>query len=137
MPGFDGEWSGHTNAPNAEVARELALRGDAGALLACQEILKTQGLSPATLAQCEPLTLAMPTATLRLEFTAYLTYELQSATQPHSGRHSGVLGWLRGLVATTLHAGSCVVAEPGGVVDRGLRLLLPQAWLLEESLRVH
>jgi len=56
------------------------LRGDAGALLACQEILKTQGLSPATLAQCEPLTLAMPTATLRLEFTAYLTYELQSAT---------------------------------------------------------
>src|SRR5438309_2969637 len=54
-------------------------RGDAGALLACQEILKTQGLSPATLAQCEPLTLAMPTATLRLEFTAYLTYELQSA----------------------------------------------------------
>src|SRR5437870_218668 len=55
-------------------------RGDAGALLACQEILKTQGLSPATLAQCEPLTLAMPTATLRLEFTAYLTYELQSAT---------------------------------------------------------
>src|SRR6266446_2370075 len=55
-------------------------RSDAGALLACQEILKTQGLSPATLAQCEPLTLAMPTATLRLEFTAYLTYELQSAT---------------------------------------------------------
>jgi hypothetical protein len=55
-------------------------RGDASALLACQEILKTQGLSPATLAQCEPLTLAMPTATLRLEFTAYLKYELQSAT---------------------------------------------------------
>ena len=48
--------------------------------MACQEILKTQGLSPATLAQCEPLTLAMPTATLRLEFTAYLKYELQSAT---------------------------------------------------------
>jgi hypothetical protein len=55
-------------------------RGDAGALLACQEILKTQGLSSATLAQCEPLTLAMPTATLRVEFTAYLRYELQSAT---------------------------------------------------------
>lgn len=55
-------------------------RGDAGALLACQEILKTQGLSSATLAQCAPLTLAMPTATLRVEFTAYLQYELQSAT---------------------------------------------------------
>jgi len=55
-------------------------RGDAGALLACPEILKTQGLSPAPLAPCEPLPRAMPTATWRLEFTASLTYELQSAT---------------------------------------------------------
>ena len=55
-------------------------QGDAGALLACQEILKTQGLSSATLAQCVPLIAVMPTATLRLEFTAYLEYELQSAT---------------------------------------------------------
>jgi hypothetical protein len=54
-------------------------QGDAGALLACQEILKTQGLSPATLAQCEPLIDAMATAALRLEFSAYLEYELQSA----------------------------------------------------------
>lgn len=52
---------------------------DAGVLLACQEILKTKGLSPATLAQCQPLIETMPTAALRLEFTAYLEYELQSA----------------------------------------------------------
>jgi hypothetical protein len=54
-------------------------RGDAGALLACQEILKTQGLSHATVAQCKPLIDTMPTAALRLECTAYLEYELQSA----------------------------------------------------------
>lgn len=52
---------------------------DAGVLLACQEILKTKGLSPATLAQCQPLIETMPTAALRLELTAYLAYELQSA----------------------------------------------------------
>jgi hypothetical protein len=55
-------------------------QGDAGALLACQAILKTKGLSPATLAQCEALIEAMPTAALRLEFSAYLKYELQGAT---------------------------------------------------------
>jgi hypothetical protein len=54
-------------------------QGDAGALLACQEILKNKGLSPTTLAQCEPLMEAMPTAALRLEVAAYLAYELQSA----------------------------------------------------------
>jgi hypothetical protein len=54
-------------------------QGDAGALLACQEILKNKGLSPATLAQCDPLIEAMPTAALRVEFAAYLAYELQSA----------------------------------------------------------
>ena len=54
-------------------------QGDAGALLACQEILKTQGLARATVAQCEALIAAMPTAALRLEFTAYLEYELQGA----------------------------------------------------------
>lgn len=55
-------------------------QGDAGALLACQEILKIKGLSPATLAQCQGLIEAMPTAALHREFTAYLTYELQGAT---------------------------------------------------------
>src|SRR5713101_5565017 len=54
-------------------------QGDAGALLACQKILKNQGLSHATLAQCEALIAAIPTAALRLEWTAYLEYELQSA----------------------------------------------------------
>src|SRR2546426_8003926 len=54
-------------------------QGDAGALLACQKILKNQGLSHATLAHCEALIAAMPTAALRLEWTAYLEYELQSA----------------------------------------------------------
>jgi hypothetical protein len=55
-------------------------QGDAGALLACQEILKTKGLSSTTLAQCQALIEDMPTATLRREFMAYLTYELQGAT---------------------------------------------------------
>ena len=55
-------------------------RDDAGGLLACQKILKTQGLSPRTLEQCQPLISAMPTADLRREFTAYLDYELQIAT---------------------------------------------------------
>jgi hypothetical protein len=55
-------------------------QGDAGALLACQEILKTKGLSSTTLAQCQPLIEDMPTVALRREFTAYLTYELQGAT---------------------------------------------------------
>jgi hypothetical protein len=54
-------------------------QGDARALLACQEMRKNKGLSPATLAQCDPLIEAMPTAALRLEFAAYLAYELQSA----------------------------------------------------------
>jgi hypothetical protein len=55
-------------------------RDDAGGLLACQKILKTQGLAPRTLEQCQPLISAMPTADLRREFTAYLDYELQIAT---------------------------------------------------------
>lgn len=54
-------------------------QGDAGGLVACQEILKNTGLSPTTLAQCEPLREALPTAALRLEFAAYLAYEFQSA----------------------------------------------------------
>jgi len=54
-------------------------RGDASALLACQKILKTTGLSHHTLAQCEPLIEAMPSAALRLEFSAYLAFELETA----------------------------------------------------------
>jgi hypothetical protein len=55
-------------------------RGDASGLLACQKILKTKGLSHDTLAQCKPLIDAMPSTALRLEFNAYLAFELETAT---------------------------------------------------------
>jgi len=55
-------------------------RGDASGLLACQQILKTTGLSHDTLAQCQPLIDAMPSRALRLEFNAYLAFELETAT---------------------------------------------------------
>lgn len=54
-------------------------RTDASGLLACQKILKTTGLSHATLAQCEPLINAMPSVALRLEFHAYLAFQLETA----------------------------------------------------------
>jgi hypothetical protein len=54
-------------------------RADASGLLACQKILKTQGLSYDTLAQCQPLLDAMPSGALRLEFNAYLAFELETA----------------------------------------------------------
>jgi hypothetical protein len=55
-------------------------RDDAVALLACQKILKTQGLSHHTLAQCEPLLTTIPSRAVRREFTHYLHYQLQTAT---------------------------------------------------------
>ena len=55
-------------------------RADAVALLACQQILKTQGLSHDTLAQCEPLIDTIPSGAVRREFTSYLHYQLQTAT---------------------------------------------------------
>ena len=55
-------------------------RGDAGALLACQRLVKTQGLSRATLAQCQPLIDTIETTAIRLEFSAYLEYQLETAT---------------------------------------------------------
>jgi len=54
-------------------------QGDAGGLLACQEILKTRGLGRATVAECDVLIDAMPTAAIRQEFRAYLHYELGMA----------------------------------------------------------
>ena len=54
-------------------------RGDAQALLACQQILKTQGLSHDTLAQCQPLIGEMPSALVRREFEAYLARQLTTA----------------------------------------------------------
>jgi hypothetical protein len=55
-------------------------RADASGLLACQQILKTTGLSHDTRAQCEPLIDTMPSSALRQEFRAYLDFELQTAT---------------------------------------------------------
>ena len=52
---------------------------DAQGLLECQKILKTKGLSHDTLAQCKPWISAMPSAPLRLEFEAYLEYQLATA----------------------------------------------------------
>ena len=56
-------------------------RGDAILLLACQKILKTQGLSHDTLAQCKPLIDAIPSLTVRREFAGYLQSQLQTATR--------------------------------------------------------
>jgi hypothetical protein len=55
-------------------------RADAQGLLECQKILKLQGLSHDTRAQCEPCIEAMPSSTLRQEFRAYLDFELKTAT---------------------------------------------------------
>jgi hypothetical protein len=54
-------------------------QGDAGGLLACQKILKTRGLGRATVAECEALIAAMPTAAIRQECRAYLHYQLETA----------------------------------------------------------
>ena len=54
-------------------------RGDAQGLLGCQEIVKTEGLSHDTLAQCQPLIAEMPSARVRQEFEAYLEYQLATA----------------------------------------------------------
>ena len=55
-------------------------RADASGLLECQRILKTTGLSHDTLAACEPLIDALPSAPLRLELRAYLEVQLETAT---------------------------------------------------------
>src|SRR6266478_6534189 len=55
-------------------------QGDAGALLACQDLLKHRGLGTATVAQCETLIDAMPTAAIGQEFRAYLRHQLGIAT---------------------------------------------------------
>jgi hypothetical protein len=52
---------------------------DAQGMLECQKMLKTQGLSHATLAQCQPRISAMPSAPLRLELEAYLEYQRATA----------------------------------------------------------
>jgi hypothetical protein len=54
-------------------------RADALGLMTCQKILKTQGLSHDTRAQCEPWIDTMASSALRQEFRAYLDFELKSA----------------------------------------------------------
>lgn len=54
-------------------------RDDAMPLLACQKLLKTQGLSHATLAQCAPLIDTLPSQAVRRDFTGYLQYQLETA----------------------------------------------------------
>jgi len=67
----------HLPACKALITR---FRHDAEGLLACQQILKVQGLSHATLAQCEPVIDTMPSAALRQECRAYLVSQLETAT---------------------------------------------------------
>jgi hypothetical protein len=55
-------------------------RDDAMALLACQKLLKIQGLSHDTLAECAPLIDTIPSQTVRREFAGYLQYQLETAT---------------------------------------------------------
>jgi hypothetical protein len=56
-------------------------RDDAVALLACQKILKTRGLTHDTLHECEPLLDTMTSVRVRQEFSRYLHYQLESAKQ--------------------------------------------------------
>jgi hypothetical protein len=56
-------------------------RADAVPMLKCQEILKTQGLSKNTLAQCEPFIKTILSANVRECFTDYLHCQLDIATK--------------------------------------------------------
>jgi hypothetical protein len=56
-------------------------RDAAVALLACQKILKTRGLSHDTLSECEPLLDTMASVRVRQEFSRYLHYQLEMATR--------------------------------------------------------
>jgi hypothetical protein len=55
-------------------------RADALGLMMCQKLLKSEGLSHDTRAQCEPLLDTMASSALRQEFRAYLDFELKTAT---------------------------------------------------------
>jgi len=55
-------------------------RDDAVALLACQKMLKTHGLTHDTLTQCEPLLDTMASVRVRQEFARYLHHQLETAT---------------------------------------------------------
>ena len=57
------------------------LRDDAMALLACQPILKTRGLTHDTLRECEPLLATMASVRVRQEFSRSLRQQLETAKQ--------------------------------------------------------
>ena len=52
---------------------------DAVPLMECQKILKTKGLSHATLAQCEPFIQSIPSVGVRRDFSTYLNSQLDTA----------------------------------------------------------
>src|SRR5436309_2244818 len=54
-------------------------RDDAVALLACQKLLKTHGLTHDTLSQCDPLLDTMASVRVRQEFSRYLHHQLETA----------------------------------------------------------
>jgi hypothetical protein len=56
-------------------------RDDAVALLACQKLLKTRGLTHDTLHACEPLLDTMASVRVRQEFARYLHHQLETAKQ--------------------------------------------------------
>ena len=56
-------------------------RDDAVALLACQKMLKTRGLTHDTLRECEPLLDTMASVRVRQEFARYLHHQLETAKQ--------------------------------------------------------
>lgn len=56
-------------------------RDDAVALLACQKMLKTRGLTHDTLHECEPLWDTMASVRVRQEFSRYLHHQLETAKQ--------------------------------------------------------
>ncbi len=56
-------------------------RDDAVPLIECQRILKAQGLSHSTIAQCEPFIQAIGSSPVRREFVAYLQNQLQIAAK--------------------------------------------------------
>jgi hypothetical protein len=56
-------------------------RDDAVALLACQQRLKTHGLSHDTLTQCEPLLDTMASVRVRQEFSRSLHHQFEAATR--------------------------------------------------------
>ena len=63
---------------------------------------------------------------------------IQDGDPSHTaGEHVGVLVELPGLVAAPLHAGPRLLAEPGGVAGRSVRVPLPEASVLGQSGGVH